>query len=90
MAILKTKELENGVVCEYWKVIKVIHDQNLSMVSVVVDLYLSQVSRENGKLPVVSYSYNWSSSAFANTGEPIADGYINLKLLGEFDGSVDV
>lgn len=94
MALLKDKTFDNGVVANYHRVTKCIEDVDNGLLRVEVKTYLSQVARNEGKVPVQAQTFEFDlTSHFPVSDEPrafYATVYGALKGRAEFANAEDV
>lgn len=98
MALLKTHELESGVVASYWRIVEIRLSIDLRTAAVKIAGYLDEAARRGDREAVVTREYVAQASefdgAFSNaildTRNPVAAGYLYLKGVDDFAQAEDV
>lgn len=96
MALQLDKELESGVVGNYWKILAVSFDVLARNSFITLALYKDQAARQAGKqyLKLVTYTWNGDDypfeSAAMDAESPLVLAYAKLKNLPDFQGALDV
>lgn len=92
MALIKEIELENGMICDYWRIVSVTVDHLNSKIDIGVHLYKSKIARNNGKEPVKFDRYGFHSDSIPGIFTEAKDLYkkcYDLLKVNDLSGSVD-
>ena len=89
MALKKSIELENGMIAEYWRIVKVSILNGTSRAVLEMELWKDSVTRlEENKLPVKKDFLSVELDSLNCDLFPTC--YSKIKLLENFTGAVDV
>jgi hypothetical protein len=86
MAIILTKELDNGATGEYWKLARCEIDTTTKIVTGYFDLFKSKQWSSRDKPRLKQFGFEFTK--YDNTN-PVAFCYDALKKLDEFKGAAD-
>lgn len=91
MALIKEKELESGVVYNYWKIksVSLIYiSSSLAEATIITSGYLNKTSRISGKVPVGEMTFN-NIKIDIESGRLLKVCYDALKQTAEFSNAGD-
>ena len=97
MGFVLSKELDNGMIAEYYKISCLVIDNSNNFSTCTVELYKDHIARNTHKSPIAYYKYSFAIEDNPCTVElmnqegcnPVKLMYSKLKTLSEYQNAVD-
>jgi len=91
MALSKLIETSYGIQAEYHKITETKIDWHNKVANLTVKSFVSLETRTSGKMPITEHSYYWSGDdfIFTPTTNVLEVAYTKLKLLSQWENSID-
>ncbi len=96
MGLQLSKELSNGVVADYWRIVSVQMDFVAQRAQVMMALYLNEGARKAGKISLLNMPIMWIGADIPfsidsmNKANPVEIAYNAVKATPEFLKAKDV